>query len=250
MWLVLCPSDDLAALWAFHGLKERGLESLELVTVETLGLGVRWDHRVSTQRVSLGFTLADGRCIRDGDLQGTLNRLSYPPLDSLVLFQPADREYVRQELTSFFLSWLSALPGPVINRPTPWGLAGQWRHVSEWAALAARAGLPVPPYHLTSRDLHEPTSPAMRLVPHGVAITTLIVAGSAVVGASAPPSIREGCLRLAGLADTALLGVEFLADPQAGWLFAGATPLPDLRLGGEPLLDALALLLRGKQGVQ
>jgi hypothetical protein len=154
---------------------------------------------------------------------------------------------VQQELHSFFLGWLSALPGVVINRPTPWGLAGQWRHVSEWVALAAQAGLPVPPYRLSSRDLSEAAGYVTRLAPDGVPLTTLIVAGDAVLGAPAPPHIAAGCLRLAELTDTALLGVEFVVDREGIWTFVGATPQPDLRLGGEPLLDTLSLLLRGGQ---
>ena len=244
MWLVLCPSNDLPALWAFQGLKQRGLEPLELVTTESLDLGVRWNHRVSTQQVSLEISLADGRHIRDSEVWGALNRLSYPPLDSLVLFLPSDREYVQQELHSFFLSWLSALPGPVINRPTPWGLAGQWRHVSEWITLAARVGLPVPPYRLSSRDLGEAVDFATHIATSRAPLTTLIVAGNTVLGALCPPHIGAGCLHLAELANTALLGVEFVVDREGSWIFVGATPQPDLRLGDEPLLDVLALLLQ------
>jgi hypothetical protein len=58
----------------------------------------------------------------------------------------------RQELTAFFLSWLYALALPVINRPTPQGLAGQRRQRSEWLWLAAHAGLPMPRYRQTSQD--------------------------------------------------------------------------------------------------
>ena len=43
--------------------------------------------------------------------------------------------------------------------------------------------------------------------------------------------------------------MEFLAGPgQLG--VAGATGLPDLRLGGAPLLDALASVLRGARGAR
>ena len=52
--------------------------------------------------------------------------------------------------------------------------------------------------------------------------------------------IRQGCRRLAELSHTALLGVEFTTSSAGPWTFAGATPMPDLRLGGEALLDALA----------
>ena len=45
MWLVLCPSSDVAGRWAFEGLRARGLAPIELVTSESLAYA-RWDHRV------------------------------------------------------------------------------------------------------------------------------------------------------------------------------------------------------------
>jgi hypothetical protein len=46
-----------------------------------------------------------------------------------------------------------------------------------------------------------------------------------------------------------LLGIDFaMSAVGAPWEFAGATPLPDLRLGGEPLLDALTMALAQSNG--
>jgi hypothetical protein len=247
MWLVLCSSNDASALWAFQGLKNRRLEPLELVTAESLVAGVRWEHRLGVEGVTLEADLPDGRHICDADLWGVLNRLTSVPLESLLLIHPWDREYVHQELGSFFLSWLSALPEPMINRPTPWGLSGQWRHVSEWVQLAARAGLPVPHYQQSSRDLSDPSSVRARLVPPGTPVTTLIVLGDQVVGPLASPGLRTGCLKLAELASTALLGIEFSIGQDGRWHFVGATTQPDLRLGGDALLDQLAKTLQEKR---
>jgi hypothetical protein len=49
---------------------------------------------------------------------------------------------------------------------------------------------------------------------------------------------------LARLSHTSLLGLEFVLTPAGRWLFTNALPQPDLRLGGEPLLDDLARSLR------
>jgi len=247
MWLVLCPENDAPTRWAYHGLQARGLSPLEWVSAESLGLGARWEHRVGAAGVSFEVTLADGRRIRSGEVRGTLNRLLYPPLEGLPLFDPGDRDYVRQELQSFFMSWLSALPGPVLNRPTPWGLSGRWRHVSEWIALAGRAGLPVPPYSLSSRDVAGVLSTAPRPAPAGTPPVTLIVVAGTTVGAPATPEIRAGCVRLAELVQTALLGVDFVRAADGEWVFYDASPAPDLRLGGEALLDALACALGARR---
>jgi hypothetical protein len=53
-------------------------------------------------------------------------------------------------------------------------------------------------------------------------------------------------VRLAALAGEGLLGIELVPSPADPWTFVGATPLPDLRLGGSDLLDALVDALRGE----
>jgi hypothetical protein len=58
---------------------------------------------------------------------------------------------------------------------------------------------------------------------------------------SLPPHIADACTALARLSQTPLLGIELtVGQSHRMWTFAGATPLPDLRLGGEPLLNELA----------
>ena len=118
-----------------------------------------------------------------------------------------------------------------------------WRHVSEWVWLAARAGLPAPSYRQASSDQFDEMFEVRRLFPLGTPTTTAIVIQDQVIGDSLPSEIRAGCLRLAALSETPLLGIEFARASEKSWTFAGATPMPDLRLGGEPLLDALALTL-------
>jgi hypothetical protein len=172
-----------------------------------------------------------------------LNRLVTVPYEPLRHLEPEDRDYASQELTAFFLSWLHALPCPVLNRATPQGLSGAWRHRSEWVWLAAQAGLPTPRYRQSSssggqvRDAGI-TSPAST-------VATVLVVGRQVVGESAPSSILSGCQRLARLTGTHLLGIEFTADAGGAWTFSGATPQPDLRLGGSALLDALSSAFQG-----
>jgi len=41
--------------------------------------------------------------------------------------------------------------------------------------------------------------------------------------------------------------VQFSID-NGEWLFVGASPYPDLTMGGEPLLDLLGAALRGEHG--
>jgi len=172
----------------------------------------------------------------------------YPPQGDLLLIHPSDREYVLQELTAFFLSWLHALPGPVLNRPTPQSLCGRPRSLVEWLWLAKRAGLPIPRYRQSNQDTVGWHALHVRLRDAGPDLRTLVVVRESVVGESAPPPIEEGCRRLGVLSGTGLLGVELTVRKGGAWEFAGSTCLPDLRLGGEMLLDVLAAKLCEQRG--
>ncbi|HEX2079627.1 MAG TPA: hypothetical protein VHG08_18010 [Longimicrobium sp.] len=235
MYLVLGSRADASARWAWRGLADRGLEPLEWIDAESLA-GARWEHRVGTDGTDVEITLADGRAVRAAGVRGVLNRLAAVPGPDVA--HPEDREYARQELAAFHLSWLHALPAPMLGRPAPYGLCGAWRHASEWASLAAWAGLATPAHHVGS------DGPSPAPAGAGPARTVYVVAGE-VAGRNVPAEVAEGCRRLAEMADATLLGIGFTVDDGGAWTFAGATPLPDLVPGGDALLDAIARALRG-----
>ena len=225
MRLLLCEPSDAPALWAWRALRSRGLE-LELVTSEALAAPARWEHRIEDGRPSTRVDLADGRRLDSRELRGVLNRLvtgPQPPAGAVA----ADRDYAQQELWALWLSWLAGLPGPMLGRPGPQGLCGPWLHGSQWALLAARAGLRTAPWRGDE--------------PAAAASATLLVVAGAVLGRPAPEPVVAGAQALARAAGCSVLGVSF--DP--AWTFAGAQPIPDLRWGGDPLLAVLARALGG-----
>lgn len=227
MYLVLCDSSDLAALWAWRELSRR-LAGVRLVTSEALVYAARWEHRVDSCRTSTTITLGDGRVIRSEEVRGTLNRLLVLPGDHLRAVA-ADREYAGAELLAFFASWLHALPKPVLNPASPSGLSGgaQWRDHSEWLWLAAQSGLDVPPYVENESTVPE------RVADLGT--RTLMVIGDRVVGPPHPAQVAAGCIALARRTNLGILGIGF-----DGWSFRHATVVPDLREGGSDAIDALA----------
>jgi hypothetical protein len=142
-----------------------------------------------------------------------------------------------QEMYALYLSWLYALPGPLINRPTPQGLCGNWRHPSAWTALAAQAGLPVTSYRQSSDDDPGELWQAAGVPP---AATAFVVGERVIAPAAVRRERHEGCRRLAHAAGTTLLGIDFALGADGEWKFSGASVMPDLVRGGEPLADALA----------
>jgi hypothetical protein len=254
MWLVICGTNDVSSLWAYQRLKARGLlQPLELITSELLAYSLYWEHRVGNDKADITIHLADGRTIQRDQLSGMLNRHLFLPSDHLRLADPDDRSYAQQEMMALFMSWLKCLPEPVLNRPTAQGLSGAWRHISEWVWLAAKSGLPTPNYQQSSADLRDEHA-EQRLFPKSIPVKTVFVVASEVVAGWAergrigvvPPEIAQACKRLSRLTQTELLGIEFVSTAQHPWTFASATPAPDLRLGGEALLDVLTLALQGK----
>jgi hypothetical protein len=238
MFLVLCSSNDYAARWAFEGLGHLGVAPLELITSEDLAYSRFWEHRVGTASTSVRLSLPDGRTICSSGVTGALNRLLSAPQELVNHARPNDRDYAAQELSSFYLSWLRALPGTVINRPTPQGFCGRWRHTSEWALLAQRAGLPAPPFRQTIHN--EPEHGFRSLAPQGASVESAIVLDGKVFGPALPEGIVQACCRFAILAESELLGIDVFRANDGRWNFAAATPYPELSCGGQPLLAQLA----------
>jgi hypothetical protein len=233
MWLVLCHSEDVAALWAYRGLQARGVRPLELVTAEELACALRWEHRLGESGFSLTIELADGRCIRGHQVRGVLNRLHSLPLYFWRSAEAKDRDYVQQEIQAFTLSWLHSLRGRTLNPATPLGACGAWRSAVAWNMLAQKAGLPTAGCQGGERQRASGTSDSV----------SVIVVGGQVIGRPVPATIAAGCAALAALSETPVLGIDFCGTDGDAWEFSGASPWPDLRLGGGNILDALRVEL-------
>lgn len=242
MFLILCSSSDVPALWASHGLQAMGLHPVSLVTPEVLSSATTLEHRVGSEGTSISFKFMNGYGISDHNIRGVLNRLPGPPWEIINRFAPADRDYALQEMTAFYLSWLNSLSCPMLNRPTPQGLSGRWFHASELVLLAHQAGLATPTYRQSGGDGAD--AGYKPLAPPQARIERVIVLGDEVFGAQPPADVREGCCKLAKLCRTPLLGIDFYATASHPWTISHATPLPDFQAGGTRLLQRLTQVLQ------
>jgi hypothetical protein len=248
VWLLLCASDDRPALWAASRLSARGIDPLVVLTPELLHYSFGWEHRLHSEgRSSVAFTLADGRRIDGAAIRGVLNRMSFLPPHLAVRLVPADRMYTLHEGTALHISWLSSLRAPVLNEPVMGGLCGAWRHESEWVWLAERAGLEAAPYvHSVPVSDRASSNRSFTRIPGALstqppAARTVIVVDGRAVDDQLPDDLLDACGRLAALAKTRVLGIDL--DARTG-RFMGASPRPDLRHGGDAVIDALASALR------
>jgi len=240
MWLVISSSSDPSGIWSWQGLRQMGLAPLEFITAESLASGCQWEHRLGSEGTSLKFSLPDGRVISSSAVRGVLNRLSAPSPLAFDRAVASDRDYAQAEMFAFYLSWLHSLPGTVINRPVPSGLSGPWLHPSEWMMRASRAGLRTSVYRQSSYDGAAATRPGIYLPADPRMMNNVIAFEGEVFGGMVPDSIAQACIRLLEESNTTMLGISLCTDDHGRWTFAGATPTPDLRCGGIPLLRHLA----------
>jgi hypothetical protein len=120
-------------------------------------------------------------------------------------------------------------------------MAGRWRHTSEWAMVAYEAGFSVPLYRQTG---HDPTDRGYAsLAPADAVTARVIVLDGTVFGLELPDPVAASCARLAELSNTELLGIDLFATRDSPWTFAWATPLPDLQIGGMPLVRRLGEII-------
>ncbi|WP_293905797.1 hypothetical protein [Phenylobacterium sp.] len=239
--LVICHDYDEAAVWA-HGRLVAGGGACELVRSGELDLAPGWSHRMDGNGDAVSIRLADGRVLEGSSYTGVLNRLVTAPGSLAAFASEEDREYAEAEAVAFAMSWLGILPN-VMNRPTPQGLCGAWRHITEWLLLAGRAGLATPAYSQTER--HPAGTGYGSLAPQDAPRAAVLVIGDAAMGEPPSPAIGAACVRLARLAEADILGVELFEAGGGGWRFGHATAFPDLRIGGEPAVAALARRLSG-----
>jgi hypothetical protein len=237
VWLALCDPADRAAVWAYRGLRARGLTPLELLAPQTLLGSTRSAHRIGRDGADFEITLPDGRVLASREVDGVLNRVACAPFGYLPFTTHADAMYAAQELAALLLScspaWprsrSTARPGTGCAEPGVRPRSGPRSRPGP----GCRCGRPESPTApTTDRPGRRPSA--------------------ATCYSSAPPEAADerAYVRLARLAGADPLGIDLRRDDRQQEdgrpaVFAEASPLPDLRLGGDPFLDHLLKHLTG-----
>jgi hypothetical protein len=151
------------------------------------------------------------------ELTAVVTRLPFVAPEDLATIVPADRPYVAVEMTAFLLAWLSSLRCPVVNRPSPFGLAGPNLRAEGWTSLAAQLDIPVRP---VVRDHHGYASRGRE----EYSPVEVIVVGQRVLGATGART-AERARRLARRAGAEMLVTVFnAADADEPFLEAHTWP--------------------------
>jgi hypothetical protein len=239
-WLILCEPSDPAGDWLRDGLRQRGFDSVQLITIDELVYSSSISHSIDSAGVRTEIMLSDGRFVGP-HLRGTVNRARYLPFRHLEFADAVDRDYAMQELYALYASILSSLPGKVVNQGTARGLCGPMLHSSEWEVAAARAGLRVQYrcYPPSAVSLIRPIE-SLHLLVVGSEVVPIPDASSYSVRRSVhiPIELSDRCRALAAAQGFEMLQIDFsrIGDD---WLFCGVDCFPDVRQGGNAMLDAL-----------
>jgi hypothetical protein len=201
------PSTRLLALrWKDHGAR--------LLT--PAGLLVRgWRH--DPDDPDRDVAIVDGEPWPSTTITGVVTRLTTVVPTDLAAIRAEDRGYVAAETNAFLLSWLSALPCPVINRPSPFVLCGPAWGAEAWVLRAARLGIPVEPLVRSGSGQAQPLAPG----------PVVALVGDDVFGDVDDPTLVSHARSLAVEAGTELLELQWSSGP-TGPRFRAAGLLPHI----------------------
>jgi hypothetical protein len=207
----------------------------QLLSIADL-LAPGWCHRVASPGALTAVVF--GRVVPVETISGVLTLLPCIFAERLVGIIPEDRAYVAAETTAFLASWLSDLPCPVLNRPTPDWLTGpNWRP-AQWVHAAARLGIPVRAVR------HGTSGEAATATPTRHANTSVTVVSGHCFGET-DPTLAVHARRLAASAGVAMLTVHFDGETADAHM-VGADVRPDL--ASPTIANAILHHLSGSDG--
>lgn len=229
--ILLADDRDLAAAWAAEGLRRLGVRA-SMITLSALLGAPSWEQRVTAAGGRSRVELRDGPALSSEVSSCVVNRLSEVRLSDRGV-KASDQEYVSEEWQAVLISFLHGFGGVMWDRPQPPALSGRVRGEAEWAWLARNAGFRTGRFEdsVAGVLLGDTAAPAEHPF-------LLFVLGD-TVWPPVTPDLADSARRLASAAGIRLLGIQL--DASGGTpSFVSATSTPDFRIGGRPLLVALA----------
>jgi hypothetical protein len=217
--LVVANSDDAVASAFVRRYARQGVRLLRPRDLSQSG----WRYELH-EGAEPSRAMVAGRVCRETQLTGVVTRLASVTPSDLPHIHPADRPYVALEMNAFLVGWLHRLSCPVLNRPRPTCLAGEWWSPQTWIHKACRLGIPVARSEwCVVRGLR---TRAREPVTGEPSLASITVVGSQTVG-SAAPRVAQYARRLAQAAELDLVTVLF-SSPDNDAQFVGASLWPNL----------------------
>ena len=218
MVLVVANAGDAVASAFVRRYRRQGVRLLRPYDLSRSG----WRYEIGDHAGPSQAVVA-GRVCRETYLAGVITRLASVTPADLPHIEPADRAYVAQEMQAFLLAWLHMLPCPVLNRPTPICLAGEWWSPQTWIHRACRLGIPVArsEWCVVRGRRTKAIQPVRESTTAGITVV-----GSQIIGHAAPRVVQYA-RRLAQAAELDLVTIRF-SSPNDDAQFLDASLWPNL----------------------
>ena len=237
MILFLCSPNDVSARNFVAALHHHYNVKAQIITAQELIYAPAMEHSLNGQDFISSVTLKTHGTLDSDSITSVVNRLEWLPDAHLARANATDRSYIQQELQAIWSSWISALPCPVINRPTAISMSGPTFHPAVWQHYAALAGLPTADMIYDS----EQPEPVATVTMHSV-----IVCQDQCHSTSLSPELFDACLNLAEYTGFDMLELLFGQQPDGTVVFSYASPIPDLSRAGNRLIAQMAHILQGE----
>jgi hypothetical protein len=234
MLIILASRSDasaaaLARRWHEHGA--------QVVTCEALSRrGWVFDPATPTR----GMLVVGDEPVPVRSVRGAVSLLSAVHPCELPHVVAQDREYVASEMMAFLVAWLSSLPCPVLNRPSPLCLAGPHLRREQWLWAATRVGLPA---RWESTAAHHAGCGAGPDTDGWPTRTVTVVDGRALPGRDVPAHVASAVAVMAAATGASLLTATFV-DADGCLEFVGAEPTADV--ARDDVADAMLAALQAK----
>jgi hypothetical protein len=228
--LIIANPEDQSAFWLYQQLKEAGLD-IEFITPMDLIGARKWTVWLSDNEKKFSIELSDGRQFSTDTVFGAINRVNHLPSEVFSSFGEDDQVYGESEFHALFLSFLTEIPGPVLNRPSPRWLAGYMAYDVEWKKMANRVGLPLYKNLWQSRDYTpEDYSRSNQ--------NAVIIVNDQVISKDLDLKTQTACKLLAENTNSQLLEIFFEEVNNTNY-FCSATPFVNLQRGGQVLVNTV-----------
>ncbi|NNE54056.1 MAG: hypothetical protein HKN30_16840 [Sulfitobacter sp.] len=237
MLVFLCNPGDVMAGPFVAELRRRHRLAAQIITPQELVYAPDMQHLLGEAETYSAVTLKTHGTLENASITGLVNRVDFLPDAHLANVNAADRTYIQQELLAIWSSWISALPCPVLNRPTAISIAGPVYHPAIWHHYAAAVGLPVAQV-IYDADLPDPQTPAP--------VHSAIVCQGVCYSPTLPRELFAACCELAAYAGLDMVELLFGSGP-GGTVFSHASPIPDLSQANANLIAQVAEIFRDCQ---
>jgi hypothetical protein len=241
MNIVICHPADYPAIAFYRYCNSLKKGSFDLINADVLTCAFKWNFTLKNEgNTGLEILLHNGKTLSLKSTGSVFNRMQYVNLGMWNYAKPEEKDYITQELYSFFVSWLFSFKGRITNIPSPQSLFGAHLEPIAWRKSAADLGINVKE---TLSCETEAGRERKKLKKYAYVI------GNKTCGYIPPNTAPESLTALALENNVDFLEVEFESS-KGEWEFVNATSLPLSFHNDNTVLKILYEHLTGKESIQ